>query len=399
MPTIVCTSWEFDNTDKIVQDLVQGLAESSSNALGLLVCDSMVDSEALIKLIAKEVPFPIIGGTTLSFPFTLQSAKQPSASMIVLDKDGMKSSVAVSAILSEEESASQMAETYQDCLQKLGCEPKIVLPFFPLMPGVMVDKFINNLFDLAGDIPVFGGITTNDLIQTKAAVFANGMALSHQMVLLMLGGDIAPVFAVGSQVTCMAEYGPTVTKSDHNVVYRVDDMSFCEYLSSMGVAPEKRLNGVDALLQYGPLPVLLRQKRKDNDGIAEIRCISHTNVESGSAAFSSDLPEGTKLNVSILHKEDVVDSAYNCLHQMAEKIKEQEKNGYEYSVLLCISCVARYFALVGGDNLERQVFNEKIPAKLATSSYYGFCEICPTNITGSSVTNRSHNASVIMCAF
>lgn len=397
MSAIVSTSQEFDNIDVIINDLKKDINKDLPNAFGILICDSMIDYAKVSANLSAILSFPIVGGTTLSFPFSVGSKEELSASLIIFSKENINFSISISESLQEEKSQEQMQAVYNNCTSQLREPPKIIIPFFPLMPGVMIDKFINNLFTTAGNVPVFGGVTTDDLIQTKAAVFLNGKTLHNQMILLMINGDINPVFSVGSQVSCMAEYAPAVTKSENNIVYEVDNMPFCDYLKSLGISPENRINGVDALLQYGPLPVQLREKLENDDDILEIRCISNTNIDNGSVAFSSNLPLGTKVNVSVLDKEDVKDSAINCLKNVKEKMQKQEADGYEFSMLFCVSCVARYFALVGVDYFERQFLDSEMPKNLPAISYYGFCEICPTGDLV--LNNRSHNASIIMCAF
>jgi hypothetical protein len=238
----------------------------------------------------------------------------------------------------------------------------------------------------------------NDLESTKAAVFSGGQVYYDRMVLIALGGAIRPVFAVGSQMTPMSDYAPAVTESDHNVVRRLDDMSFCDYMSSIGISPEARRNGVDALVQYGPLPCQLRNKLAEDDGIPELRCISYTNIEEGSVAFSSDLPVGTRVNIGIIQKEDVVESFGSCMETLKRQMEQEEQDGYRFKVLFAVPCVARYFAMLGGENLESRLLRDEVPGDLAVSAYYGFLEVGPTVGKDGAIHNRSHNASIVMCA-
>lgn len=392
------SSNDFSDIKKIVEDLTRGISAVEGNAkLGFLTCDSLVDYESLLTELSTRIDFPIVGGTTFTYPLS-GDPLGTSAALTVLSLDHLAFSIHITEPLAEERSLEQVTMVYQECLAGLGSVPKLFMPFIPMSPGLKADQFFTDLFSLAGPVPVFGGVTTDDLDTTKAAVFAGGKVYHDRMVLIALGGAIQPVFSVGSQLTPMSEYAPTVTKSDANIVYQVDDMTFCDYMRSIGISPEERKNGVDALAQYGPLPCRLRNKLTDDDGIPELRCISYTNVEEGSAAFSSCLPVGTKVNVGVILKEDVVESSRRCLNQLVEKMKAVESTGYHYSTLFSIPCVARYFAMLGGENLESMLLTEEIPEHLAISTYYGFCEIGPTQGEEGTIHNRSHNASVVMCA-
>ncbi len=98
-----------------------------------------------------------------------------------------------------------------------------------------------------------------------------------------------------------------------------------------------------------------------------------------------------------IQKNDVVESSERCLDEILEKIAAQENQDYRYSLLFTVPCIARYFAMLGGENLENTLLARKIPSGLVVNTFYGFCEIGPTQ-NKSGYNNRSHNASIVMCA-
>jgi hypothetical protein len=372
---------------------------SAENTIGFLMCDSRIDYASLIQTLMAALPFPVIGGTTLTMPLS-SVGNELSAVLTIFEKEGLTWSIAVSDPFDKPRIPEHMKALYNSCISGLTGTPRLLIPFIPLIPGMTadVDAVISEIFSLAGNVPVFGGITTDDLDTTKAAVFAHGKAYSDRMALLALGGNISPVFGIGSRITAMSEYAPAVTESEGNIVRQVDGMPFCDYMKTIGIDPEERINGLDALVQYGPLPVQLKYKLADDDGVPEMRCISYTNTQDGSAVFSSTLPVGTRLNVGILTKDDVIESARECLRSVTEQMREREQAGQSYSMLLLVPCVARYFAMIGGQNLESLFLSQEVPHGLAMSSYYGFCEIAPSLGKNGEIHNRSYNASVVMCA-
>lgn len=393
------TSVHFDDPHLLAEEFAAGAAGHSEHSLGLLLCDSQIDYGKVIAELQEKLPFKIFGGTSLTFPISDENADEISASFLVISKDEMRFSTVVSAPFDASRIREQMKDVYERSLKELGEKPRLLIPFFPLVPGLPTGHFIEELFKVAGDIPVFGGTTTGDLISTHAAVFAEGNAFTDRMALIALSG-INPVFSACNVVTAMSDYAPTVTESEGSVVSKVDDMSFCDYMREIGLSPEDRQNGVDALLQYGPIPVRLELPDKPDDGVPEVSCISYTMLDRGSVAFSRSVPVGTKVGVSILRKEDVEESAKQCLDNLLDEAAKEEKDGYSYDTLLCVSCVARYFVLVGGSNKERILLKNEIPERFATSGYYGFCEIGPTkNRENQDIINRAHSASIIMCAF
>ena len=387
----------FSNTEEIARELIkEEMLAMNKDSLGFLICNSQIDYERLNSTLSRELTFPIIGGTTLAMPIRGRH-DEVSASLAVLEKEHMQHAISVTSGLDEDKSKDQMRDLYDSCIKQLTGKPRLFLIYIPMIHGLMTNKFVDEIFELAGDVPVFGGVTTDDMVSSDAAVFANGKAYRNDIVLVALGGDIRPIFGVGNQLSLMTQYEPVVTKSEDNLVYRVDDMSFCDYMRSLGIAPENRINGVDALMQYGPLPVRLYKDGRDLDGVPEIRCISYTDLDNGGAAFSTNIPEGTRVNMGLIQKSDVMKSAEICAKNLTEQIKNNTVDGYEYTTLIAVPCVARYFAMVG-DEAEGIQISNMFPKNLNVTSYYGFSEIGPTFNSQGEIHNRSNNASIIMCA-
>lgn len=394
-------SLHFDSPEQIAEDLTASLGlDVDVPVVAFLFCDSQVEYAETVRLVADKLPCPVVGGTALGFPSLPEGSEDVAAMLLVVRKKGMQVSLVVSEPLDTERYDEQMRDVFSRCREGLSGEPRLVMPFFPLLPGLAGELFRLVLFEQAGEIPVFGGTTTGDFVVADASVFANGAVFADRMALLMLGGDIQPVHAVGTKVTTMQEYSPVVTESQGNRVIRVDGMLFCDYMQRIGLNPEDRINGVDALMQYGPTPVEMQIPGRPEDGVPAVRCISYTDLVEGSAVFSGIVPEGTRLKLSILRKEDVADSAELCLRLLKERMREKESAGYTFSASLCISCVARYVVLVGDNNLERQFLQQHARSSVPQAGFYAYSEVCPTTEKASGkLLNRSHSASIIMCAF
>lgn len=399
MPALLLTSANFDAPERIAEDLTlpQG---AFSPTVGLFFCDSQAPAEEAIALVQKNTPCPIIGGTSLTLPFSEDREEEDiAASLLLLQKENMRFARAVSEPLDPARHAEQMTALFTACRDDLGCAPALVLLFLPLMPGLPMDDFVRDVFDLAGPTPVFGGAVTNDLLSTTAAVFADGKAMRDRMVMAMFAGGIDPVFAVGASVTTMTDYAPTVTRSQGSTIFEVDGSPFCDYLRGLGIPPEDRINGVDALMQYGPTPADVIRPDRPDDGVPEIRCISYTRVDEGSAVFSGPMPEGSRLKMSVISREDVEHSARHCMDVLKSRMRQKEAEGRCFDVVLCVSCIARYFALIGCEHCERTILHEERPAGPALAGFYGFSEIAPTlALDDGRPLNRSHSASLIMCA-
>lgn len=407
MGTKTYTATSFFDADSVIASFTsQGLKDipdSSHATVGFLYCDSQVDYVGVVEKLSALVSFPIVGGTTMGLPFDNtphDSADDMSAMLLVIEREGMRVSVQASEKLNHAQHTEQMNALYAKTCEELGEEPKIAMLFLPLLPGIPLSDFMDDIFVCAGDIPVFGGTSTNDLISTQAAVFHNGESLHDKLVLVLIGGNVRPVCASSCQVTPMVEYAPTVSQVEGNEVLRVDSSSFCDYMRDIGLNPEDRVSGVDALMQYGPTPVLVDTGEAGKTDVPEIRCISYTDLERGSGMFSAAVAEGAKIYMSILRQQDVIDSARECLSKLEERMTPARQEGYEYTAFFCVTCVARYFVQVGGSNKEKEFLMDNIPAGCHPTGLYAFCEIGPVySAKDGFLQNRSHSGSITMCAF
>lgn len=405
MGSSLYVSLRFDDPVGIADELAACAAGASPEALGILFCDALVDYASVVEALQARVPFPVVGGTSPAFPVSKRGNDEIAAGLMVIAKPGLRHAIAVSAPLAEDRAEAQaqdLIERVSSLLAQAGTSLRMLIPFLPLVPGFPTGRFVEALTAQAGETPVFGGVCTGDLVAVPSAVFAEGRAYGDRMVLVALGGEIRPVFATANAITRMSDYAPTVTKAEGACVDRVDDKNFCAYMEELGLRPQDRVNGVDALMQYGPLPVEIDWKGKPDDGIAEVSCISYTMLDRGSVVFSRSIPEGARVGVGILQKEDVERSAAQCLETLLAEVAqcEREEPEYRYDTLFCVSCVARHFALVGNRDEERELLNARIPSHLTANGYYGFCEIAPSRdrTTGARI-NRAHSASIVMCSF
>lgn len=396
MATQAAVSHEFASASAICQELLAGLEKKSAD-IGFLLCDAQVDAGGLAAELQKSLNFPIVGGTTLAFPM-VDPDEDMSARLVLLEKEGMKTFTAVSRTAEEGQYREIIQDVYNECVEGLGEKPKMLLCHVPLMAKHNGELFVSELFGCAGDVPVFGGTVGADTERDQALTIANGRGWPGSLVLTAFGGNVQPAFAVGAQITLMSEYAPTVTKSEGNVVYMVDDMTFCEYLAKAGFATQGQgATGFDALFQYGPLPVQLEGKLKQDDGVPEIRVITGTCVEDGSASFSCAMPVGTKIRMGMSERKDILESTQKVMNEVERAVQLRRQAGYQPQLMLCVSCVARHFAQVGGSNDEGGHLRERMPEGMEAAAYHAFSEVCPTFGETGEMHNRTHADSLVVC--
>ena len=384
----------YGSAEKMFQHLVRQVPNNvSGNALGIFTCSPDVSHASLVRRLQAHYPFPIIGGTTLADPFTPREA-DVAASLVVIGRPDIKYAISVSEPVDESICRGRMDRLYRDCVAKLeGESPKLFMIIMPILPNLHAERYLPDIFELAGEVPVFGGMVSDDFNSDQFAVFVDGEAYQDRMVLVGLGGDVRPVFGTGFELTVLSDYSPTVTETEGNVVKRVDDIRFCDYLRKVGF-PDG-----DEVISDFPMYIKVRGRLSERDGIAEACALIKTNPEDGSGSFSSAIPEGCKIDAGFLTKEDVIRSTRLCLDELLGKMRSKQENGYVFSAVFCLTCIARYFAMMGHDNIESELLGKKLPDSLSLYGYYGFNEICPTTDKRGMLFNRSHSDSIVLCAF
>ena len=391
MRSIVSSTTHFNDADRMLRDLIIDIPDlPPAESVGFLACASQSNHDALAGALQKALPFPVVGGTTLRSPFAPRE-EDVGASLTVLSRPGLRYAIGVSGEPKAGGERELMEKLHRDCTVSLGAAPALFLLIMPILPNLMAGDYLKHLFSLAGRVPVFGGMVSDDFDSDRFAVFAGGRAYQDRMVMVGIGGSVDPVFSVGCRMTALSGYRPTVTEADGNIIRRVDTMTFCEFLTRMGFPEDVRL------LSDFTLCVSIEGGVSARDGIPEITHLARTDPESGSGFFGSDIPEGSRISLGVLRPEDVVGSAAHCIGEMAAAMRAREAAGYEFGMAFCLPCVGRYYAMLGRDNEEGRMLREAFSA-VPLFGYYGFNEICPSHDTDGRRFNRQYSDSMVICA-
>jgi Uncharacterized conserved protein len=392
MPTKTTISRRtFNKPDQTADDLCQGLLNQDlPNAVGFLSCSADAAYRDLISKLDRDLPFPIVGGTTWAFPAATQD-EDLTATLTVFYQNDFKRAICLSPLLDENISHDQMTGLYQKCRDQLGTAPKLLLVFMPLLENSGADLYLGPLFEAAGETPVFGGMVSDDLGSDRAAVLAEGQAWPDRLVLVALGGDIDPIISINCQLTIFSDHRPTVTEARGPVVRRVDGRPFADYARRLNINPDSW-----DLMSDWPLSVQIWGGLSEVDGHPEVADLIRIDPAEG-GFFARDIPEGSRICLSGLTKNNVIDSALTCLEDITDKIRQKKAEGREISLLLVIPCLSRYYAMVGDDRWVDGLIKSKLPEHLNVFSFYSYNEIGPSIDRQGRLFNRTHSGSVIVC--
>lgn len=345
-----------------------------------------------VRSLKAEIPLPMVGGTSIGNPF---DTKRDSfgTSIAFLEKKGLRSA----AVLSKPVDSADATEIAEDLLRRareeLGETPKLYLLVLPITENFFADHLVGALYAAAGDIPVFGGMVSDDYNSDRAAVFFDGECRQDRMVLVALGGDISPVFALGRELTFPTAYSPVITEAEGNIVRGIDGMPFGDYL--------RKFNLDAAAVDEFPISLQMHSPESpdaDDEGMVVIDLVKV--AEDGSGIFATNVAVGQAIRIATLSRENIAKSTQRCIRVLKERMAEKEAAGCKFDVILAASCIARYYLIIREEgNFEAEALEAGLPGDIGKFGMFAFAEYCPVPVPGGGWKNKMHSQTLIMCAF
>ncbi len=392
MPAYCATSKSV-SPDRIVQDLLKDL-EGVDPAGGLCLLASLADLKhpALLAALAAALPCPVFGGTTISSPLD-PTCEEITASLILIKKPGLRFASVLSPPADVQRGGEQMRDLVKDAREKLGERASMFLVIAPFFPNWTEDKFFLPLYAAAGDTPVFGGMASDHVHEGKARTFFETGSYPDRTVLVAIGGDVTPVFAVSCEVKIFTTYNPVVTAANGSILYRVDDLTLMEYLRRQGLKPD-----AEDFLSGLPLVVKVEIKTPGRPPYAEINHLVSVDRQSGSGRLARDIGEGSAISLGGIDSSCLLASTAGALSALTEQIRGWESRGRTFDAMLAVSCLSRYFYTRDGNNIEGEHLLRHRPNRIPLHGFYGYNEICPARDAEGGWHNRTNGLSIALCA-
>ena len=395
-------TYELDDIASGTDELARATKENlqlARNSFGLMFCDSDVDHAKFASELARKLGVPVVGYSATAMLCDGEGLCDTAAILTTVTSDDVNFSIATSEPITIDNVAAQIASTYDRAKASLEGEPKLILAFPPYLLGIMLDIYPRELERVSGGLPVFGGLPAHDDMQGRTAVYCGDSASNDRMTLLLMSGNVKPVMTVKNSLGALANLKRTVTEAKGSVVYKVGDDSFVEFLRRFGLDVEKLANPDEKTISFTTYPLLIENTARENpDGISVVRTLHGVDLEKGTGTAIGEVPQGSVISVGILQPKDIEKSSYDSIRDLTEKMAAGKAEGYEYSTVFAISCVARYYVMANKNTLEADILRKELPPGLSMSGYYSFGEICPTSVRSGKAMNAAHNESLVLLA-
>lgn len=399
MKSTVAITPEIDNLELAVKELTSQIREKLSlgkNSIGIAWCDADVDIAKFGELLHAELGMDIIGLTTTATVERNGGYNDMGVVFSVMTADDAAFSVGCTGELNNDSFPDAIREAYKDSRAKIQDDPKLILTLAPYIADLTSENYVEILDEVSGGVPIFGGVATDHYDLQYQKTFFNGQEFSKGLVFLLLTGNVKPVFSMEHHFGAKVEKKGVITKSSGNLVERVGNQTFKEFVETMVPVPDE----TSVIYHFQSTPFVMELPDFEKDEQPVVRALCTIDHETGAGGFLSKMPEGSMLYMNVFQKEDLNASCNGGLSTLIEQMDGIKD--YEYSMIFVSTCNARHLLMGDAKDLESKIISEKLrelPPELNAMGFYGFGEICPTGKRADGTAkNRFHNISFALCA-
>lgn len=392
----------IDDAAKAAEELAKGVRDGMTlmrHTVGIVTCYSDMEIDELIEQLSRQLPFEWIGASCIAAMESESGFLNMAASILVMTADDCVFSTAVSDVIVPGQVRDQVARVYESARQRLGDEePKLIYAIPPYNLSIMLDEYADALNEIAPGLPVVGGLPSNNSTEDLNVTLHNGQMHHDRMVMLMIAGNINPVFTVMNVRPSAVERKRKVTSSKANTVFTVGNQPFTEYLKDIGF-PIEHMDEYNSTTLFVSNPLLLENVQLEavpDGAFSFVRTLHKVDLEEGSGTAIGGIPEGATLSLTTLNKEDIREAADVGAKQLMDQMKAHPD--VKFSTVLTVSCIGRHLILTPQAYEEAEALRRALPKELTLFGFYGYGEIGPQKINDQWIRNFAHNESLVLCA-
>ena len=317
--------------DEIKAALQKATANGFKPTLAIVFLSVKQDRDAISKMFDKAGI--VVFGVTTNGEFTGEGITEKSVAILLLDINPDYFTIQFSEL-----SEKNYRQTTQDIAKK--ALEKFAHPAFLIAGSNLetdAEELLHGFEDIIGlQVNVCGCMAGDDFSFTEQFVFTNGRSSNSGIVVLVLDED---KLTVKGKATCgWKPMGTekTVTKSEGNRVYTIENLSVLEmtkkYSGLENLTPENPSIAAEIATSF---PLQLQREQ----GEPVMRPGLVVNWQDGSFICSGKVPQGSKIKFSLPPDFDVIEKVI----QGCKDLKETEMP--EADALVVFSCAGRLLTL------------------------------------------------------
>jgi hypothetical protein len=212
-------------------------------------------------------------------------------------------------------------------------DPSIIV----VSSGLTIDAehIISGVMNFDADIPLYGGLAGDDLTMKASYVFSNGYESSTGLLALIFDNTKINIKGLATSGWDNIGVEKTITKSEGNVVYTIDDEPALDVFVKFFQFTESIDDRAEVIaMNFAQYPL---QMKKDNGNVV-LRAPMMADTETRALIFAGGIPQGIKVKFSVPPGFDLVDKTRDCVSELKENISTPD-------AVILFSCKARHLAL------------------------------------------------------
>jgi hypothetical protein len=355
-------------TGKNPEDIRSALEGAAKNefhpTLGVVFVPSHFDFEGIVKVL-DEHNVAVFGANTPD-KFTDQGMENDAATILLMDLDPAYFRIVIKSLpVSDYEAGVNTGRE----IGQIGCSqfkrPAFILSVAQAeVPGeALVEGFLSGAGD---DTQVVGGFSGGKPYWSDHAVFTNKIQSRDGVICLIFDQDRVDVHGLAVSGWKPVGTPKTVTRSEGNWVYTIDDEPALDVLLRFTGAKVDINESDDLLMQIGTYPLQII----GNEGGPAMKPPLMFNKETGAVLCGGQIPEGAKIRFSLPPDFDIVETVI----ESARDVKEQGLP--EADALLIFSCIGRQMSL--GPLIDEEINGLNEIWKVPMTGYFSLGEFGAT---------------------
>jgi len=378
------------STEEIQSSLQEAMSDSFRPTLAIVFLSVKQDREAISKLL-NEKDIQIFGATTAG-EFIDGEIESGSIAIMLLDMNPAYFKIEFIETSREAafEDASKLGITGKETFDKpafIIATGGVALDGEDIVEGITEGfKAMPSLEDK--ELTIFGGKAGDDLLLEETFVFTKGKNRNNALVALIIDENKIDVRGIATCGWNAIGTTKTVTKSEGNIVYKVDNKPALDVLLNfLGV--EIKQDGEKDIVTFLSSWYYPVQVERENAGPV-IRTAMFANRKDRSLIFSGNVPQGSKIKFAMPPDFDSIDKVVADCKNIKDDAHQQA------DALIMFSCVSRHlsFGMVIKEEIEQV---QKIwDAPIAGFFTYG--EYGKSISAGRTGKNEYHNNACCMVA-
>jgi len=330
-----------NSTNEIEHALSEATEDGFSPTIAIAFISIAQNREAICRLL-EERNIDIFGSTTAG-EFIDGEIGEESAAIMLLDLN--KDYYRLLHIETGEENTLEIAKS----VGRQGLDTFSNPAFIIASGGISTDgeMIIRGIEEAVGPkVTIFGGLAGDDFKMSGTYVFTNGTYSINGLVAIILDEDHVNVKGLATSGWEPVGTVRTITKSEGNVVYTIDDQPALDVvIKYMGV--NRNIDEwKDVIINVGSeFPMQLQRENAE----PVIRAPLFANKEDRSLVCAGSVPQGSKIRFSLPPDDSVIEKVVN---ECATVKKEEMENA---DAMIMFSCKARHLSLgpMVGDEIDQ----------------------------------------------